>query len=201
MDQLIDFYEKMVNDHPLLEYIEDPFAKGDVKGVKKFIEKLRESHPNVRVGINSMFNSDIENIREYTQMIQEESEEEEEAEEKVEEAPVEAEVPPVVEDKKEEKKDDKKKGGKKGEVVEVVEEEDPNKKPDPNALKFIPGGIHLSKSSVNTISSLQSIITYSCIMMLGHAWQGGHPALICTAIKGCLSKPAFPETKNNTYRF
>ena len=39
--------------------------------------------------------------------------------------------------------------------------EDPNKKPDPNALKFIPGGIRVSKSAINTISSLQSLISYS----------------------------------------
>ena len=51
-NQLSDFYDKMINDHPLLEYIEDPFSKGDVKAVKKFIEKMQVSHPGVRIGIN-----------------------------------------------------------------------------------------------------------------------------------------------------
>lgn len=54
-NQLIDFYDKMINDHPLLEYIEDPFANKDIKGLKKFIDKMKETHPKVRVGINSMF--------------------------------------------------------------------------------------------------------------------------------------------------
>lgn len=75
-DQLIEFYEKMCNDHPLLEYIEDPIQKADVKGVKKFIEKLKESHPKVRVGINSMYDSNIETIKDFTQLVQMDSEEE-----------------------------------------------------------------------------------------------------------------------------
>lgn len=69
VDQLIEFYEKMCNDHPLLEYIEDPMQKGDIKGVKKFMEKLTTSHPKVRVGINSMFNSNLDTIKEFTQLI------------------------------------------------------------------------------------------------------------------------------------
>lgn len=64
-------------------------------------------------------------------------------------------VPPAEEKPKEVKK------GKKGEAVEEVEVEDPNKKPDPNALKFIPGGIRISKQTINTMSALQSIVNYS----------------------------------------
>jgi len=30
VDQLIDFYEKLITDHPLLEYIEDGFANSDI---------------------------------------------------------------------------------------------------------------------------------------------------------------------------
>lgn len=39
---------------------------------------MRETKPEVRVGINSMFQSNIDTIREYTQLIQEENEEEDE---------------------------------------------------------------------------------------------------------------------------
>jgi enolase len=75
-NQLSEFYEKMINDHPLLEYIEDPFAKGDVKAIKKFIGKLQVSHPGVRVGINSMFQSNLETIKNFTLMIVEDSDDE-----------------------------------------------------------------------------------------------------------------------------
>ena len=156
VDQLIEFYEKMCNDHPLLEYIEDPMQKGEIKGVKKFMEKLTTSHPKVKVGINSMFNSNLDTIKEFTQLIQEDSEEEEEpVEGEEQEKPPAEEVPPAEEKPKEVKK------GKKGEVIEEAEVEDPNKKPDPNALKFIPGGIRISKNTVGMMSSLQSIVNYS----------------------------------------
>ena len=149
VDQLIEFYEKMCNDHPLLEFIEDPMQKGEVKGLKKFMEKLKTSHPNVRVGINSMFSSNIDTIKEYTQLIQEDSEEEDEAAEQEEQ-----EKPPVEEAAPVEEKPKEVKKGKKGEVIEEAEVEDPNKKPDPNALKFIPGGIRISKNIVGTMSGL-----------------------------------------------
>jgi enolase len=38
-DQLSDFYDKLVNDHPLVEFLEDGFAKTDIKGYKKYIAK------------------------------------------------------------------------------------------------------------------------------------------------------------------
>lgn len=35
-DQLIDFYEKILNDHPLVEYIEDAFAASHIQAYKRF---------------------------------------------------------------------------------------------------------------------------------------------------------------------
>lgn len=49
-NQLMDFYDKLVNDHPLLEYIEDAFASSDIKPLKKYILKKREQG-NVNIGI------------------------------------------------------------------------------------------------------------------------------------------------------
>jgi len=46
-DQLIDFYEKLINEHPLLEYIEDAFTASHIPAHKKFLAKLKASHPNV----------------------------------------------------------------------------------------------------------------------------------------------------------
>lgn len=31
-DQMTEYYVKMCNEHPLLEYLEDPMAEGDVSG-------------------------------------------------------------------------------------------------------------------------------------------------------------------------
>ena len=76
------------------------------------------------------------------------------------------EAPPVVQEtpKEEAKKDPKDKKGKKGEnatpdVAPV--DEDPNKKPDPNALKFIPGGIRINKQVINMINSWNTVINYA----------------------------------------
>ena len=162
-DQLSDFYEKLINDHPLLEYIEDCYALGDIKGIKKFQAKIKEKHGNsVRIGINQLFESDFEKIKEYTLLIQEESEDEDEdptAEDGEEKPPAAEEVavpqPPTPVEEKEQKKSaaGKKRPGKKNEVEEKpVEVEDPNKKPDINAGKVIPDVVHLKKDIVNTIT-------------------------------------------------
>ena len=78
-DQLIDFYDKLLNDHPLVEYIEDAFAPVHIQPYKKFVAKLRESKPNVMVGAgHPLMRTDLEVIREFTQLIQPDSEDEEE---------------------------------------------------------------------------------------------------------------------------
>lgn len=53
-NQLMEFYDKMVHDHPLLEYIEDGFANVDIKTVKKYIIKKREQN-KVIIGVNALF--------------------------------------------------------------------------------------------------------------------------------------------------
>merc|ERR1712086_65303 len=166
-DQVIEFYQKMCTDHPLLDLIEDPFANTDIKGFKKFCAKLKESNPDVKVSVLNLFESSLDITKEYTQFIQEESDEEDEEnkEETKEEgegeaAPEEA-APEVVE----EKKAPPKKGGKKGkdEAPEATEVEDDGK-PDPNALKFIPAAIHLKKEIQNTTSGVQQFANYSFTM-------------------------------------
>jgi len=67
---LIDFYEKLITDHPLLEYIEDGFANSDIQGHRKFIRKIKEKHEDaVKVGICSLFASNLDTVKEYTQLI------------------------------------------------------------------------------------------------------------------------------------
>jgi hypothetical protein len=65
---LLDFYDKIVNDHPLVEYIEDGFALSDVKALKKYIKRTREGG-KVSIGIKQLFNSDLDVIKEYTTYI------------------------------------------------------------------------------------------------------------------------------------
>lgn len=50
----------MCTDHPLLDLIEDPFANQDIKGYKKFILKLKESNPDVKVSVLNLFQSNLE---------------------------------------------------------------------------------------------------------------------------------------------
>lgn len=67
---MVDFYEKIINEHPLVEYIEDPFAVDKVISYRKLQDKLRVSNPNVKIGIgHSMFKSDLDIIKEYTLII------------------------------------------------------------------------------------------------------------------------------------
>ena len=80
---MADYFVKMAQDHPLLAYIEDPMADGDIVGYQKILRRFKETH--VKVGVKNWFGSDLESIQDYTQMIQPESEEEKEEEEEVDE--------------------------------------------------------------------------------------------------------------------
>lgn len=174
-DQLIDFYDKLLNDHPLVEYIEDAFAPVHIQPYKKFLAKLRESRPNVMVATgHPMMRTDLEVIREYTQLIQPDSEDEEEQpmdpsrlypESGAEDSAAEKSGPESPDKKEEEKvdakskgkKDDKKgkKDAKKGkEVVEEAPKEElmENKKPDPNFNKFCPDIIRVSRPHCNMVN-------------------------------------------------
>jgi enolase len=84
---LADWFLKQCNDHPLLSYIEDPFIKEDIAGYQKLLSNLTDK--DVKVSVKSWFGSDLELIKEHTQLVQadsdvEEDEEEEEWKEKVE---------------------------------------------------------------------------------------------------------------------
>ena len=112
----------------------------------------------------------MEIVKDFTQLIQEESDEDEdeakagdgeEAQEKAEETAA-VETPPAAEETKDSKgKKGAAKGGKKGEAVATpVEVEDPNKKPDPNTNKVIPGVVHLKRDTVSTVYAAQQFINY-----------------------------------------
>lgn len=48
-NQLIDFYIKLITDHPLITYLESPIAESDVDGWEKIYDKFSEEKPNVNI--------------------------------------------------------------------------------------------------------------------------------------------------------
>ncbi len=66
---LIEWYQKMCTDHPLLTYIEDGIRCGDIAGWQLMKSMLATKHDYVQIGVNKWFKSDIEIIKQFTQMI------------------------------------------------------------------------------------------------------------------------------------
>jgi len=62
-DMLTEYFMKMCNEHPLLEYLEDPMADGDVLGYQKILKRFREAQPRVRIGVKNFFKSNIDTIK------------------------------------------------------------------------------------------------------------------------------------------
>ena len=76
---LADWFVKLAQDHPLLAYIEDAFADGDILGYQKLIRRFKDTQ--VKIGVKNWFGSDLESVQEFTQMVTPESEESEEEKE------------------------------------------------------------------------------------------------------------------------
>lgn len=64
---LTEYLFKMTTDHPLLTYIEDPFAIGDLAGYKRITAKFKES--KVMIGVKGWFGSDLTEMQKNTQVI------------------------------------------------------------------------------------------------------------------------------------
>ena len=75
----------MCNDHPLLEYIEDPMAEGDTIGYQKILKRFKDAVPRVKIGVKNWFKSNIDTIKHHTQIIIKDEDEEEELKKKKEE--------------------------------------------------------------------------------------------------------------------
>lgn len=54
---MADWFVKMAQDHPLLAYIEDPMADGDIVGYQKILRRFKGTH--VKVGVKNWFGSDL----------------------------------------------------------------------------------------------------------------------------------------------
>ena len=55
--QMIDYYCKMITDHPLITYIEDAFAQFDFASHKALRDKLSNELPNVNMGLKLLFSN------------------------------------------------------------------------------------------------------------------------------------------------
>ena len=110
IDELINFYIKLCDEHPLLKYLEDPLINNDSEGWKKLIEKFSEEKPDVKIVNKRIYNDDFQKLNNILETEEQEEEEKKETENnnvttnnKKEEKKEEKE-----EEKKEEKKEDKK---------------------------------------------------------------------------------------------
>ena len=68
MQQLIEYYIKLCQDHPLISYIEDPFADSDMEGFRKFKEAMAHAGLGyVKIGMRSIFrDSNLVKVRDVT---------------------------------------------------------------------------------------------------------------------------------------
>ena len=64
---LTEYFVKIINEHPLLTYIEDAFAQGDVTGYQKLVQKIKGR--GVTVAIKNWFGSNLEELKKHTQMV------------------------------------------------------------------------------------------------------------------------------------
>ena len=75
-DQLADYYLKVCNEHPLVVYLEDPYANNDIKGYQKIMVKFKNSAPHVKIGVKAMFaDGNMQKLKSLTNFVLTESQE------------------------------------------------------------------------------------------------------------------------------
>lgn len=169
---LTDYLFKMANDHPLLTYIEDPFAQGDIVGYQKIMNKFKET--KMCISVKNWFGSDLNELQKHIALTFDKSESDEEAEEIKHE--VQEEAKEGKEEKKEEvapdkgaKVDPKAAAAAKGakgpisppgtKVGQAVVAELHNLD-DPNCNKFRPNAIHFERTKHLTPVTMLDTISY-----------------------------------------
>ena len=135
----------MLQDHPLVTYIEDPFADSDIEGYKKFKEALAEANlGHVKIGMKHIFkDSTLVKVQEITSIrpltaIEEKAEQEHKDE--VASRPPTNEAPA--------------KGGRGAAAASNAASSQMNTYKSPNADKFIPSCVSIRTSPLSTISDL-----------------------------------------------
>jgi hypothetical protein len=81
--QMADWYVKLLADHPLISYIEDPFS--EIEGYKQFPEKLSEAglDSKVKFGLKNFHKGSIEKLKELTEYFEKEEDADDSDEEQV----------------------------------------------------------------------------------------------------------------------
>ena len=170
VEQMVEIYEKLIQEHPLLTYVEDPFVVNHVSGYKQLKEKLKEGSAHVEISVSAAcLDSSMDKIKELTNIAPPESDEEAEKQGDVsalsntnEEV-----VSAVSSPSKEAKKEEKKKGkGKKADEPPPEEVKQEDGKPDPLANKFIPSAIRVSSEEARSVYFFRSLLGYSQTMTL-----------------------------------
>lgn len=79
-EQMADWYVKLLTDHPLINYIEDPFA--EIKGYQLLPEKLEaaELGRKIHIGLKTFYKGSIDTLKEHTEFIEKEEDDEAEGE-------------------------------------------------------------------------------------------------------------------------
>jgi enolase len=65
-DQMIDWYIKFCNEHPLICYMEDMLGDLDIEGYQKAVAKFKDQLPHVLIGLKTMMNSSLDTIKHHT---------------------------------------------------------------------------------------------------------------------------------------
>uniref|UniRef100_A0A7S3KXI6 phosphopyruvate hydratase n=1 Tax=Euplotes crassus TaxID=5936 RepID=A0A7S3KXI6_EUPCR len=142
----VDWYIKLLNDHPLVSYLEDPFAEKE--GYQLLPQKLQEAGLDQRVkfGLRNFHKGNLETLKIHTEFIEKEEEDEAEGEEeKKEEAPEGEGEQPAEEEKKETPE---------GEGEGDKEPEDPNKD------KFYANILHVDRTHYKLFSDFLDFQSY-----------------------------------------
>lgn len=145
--QLIEYYVKLCQDHPLITYVEDPFAEADMEGYRKFKEALQEAGlGHVKIGMKHIFRSSllskVQDVTSVRPLTAEEQKAEEDAREE------EAKRPPTQELGK-------------GKAAAASNASKTESYKGPNHDKFIPHCVSLRTSPLSTVSDLFDFWRYS----------------------------------------
>ena len=54
-DAMVEMYKKMLNEHPLVTYIEDAFGQFEFKAFNTIRDILHEEYPLVQLGVRQVF--------------------------------------------------------------------------------------------------------------------------------------------------
>ena len=151
----MEYYLKMMREHPLLSYIEDAFAQFDFASHRGFKEQIQEEFSHVKLGLRQLFTrGEIERFKNVTTYVELNEEQQSKLEEEKKEAErVQSAEKPAAKGKATPK--DAKKGGNVDlSTPTQFPEADPS---DPNKHKVVP---HCASLDLTTIRTMSQMLQY-----------------------------------------